>query len=143
MRERYGVYGPSCVIYLGFIKRVIFFMAACVLLFCVPLFVLNLVGVVCRQSATACNTQDVIYFWSTYNVIGGTPGSLPHHILWFVFSLCMCVFTVYLRYYSMHTYRTINSKNVTDSDFALCLRRLPEGTTQQDIKDLFEREIAI
>ena len=129
MRERYCTYGASCVIYLGFIKRNIFFMAVALLLFCVPTFVLNLLGNVCRDSATACTTQDIIYFWSTYNVLGQSPGSLPHHILWLVFAISMCAFTVYLRHYSMHAYRTINSKNTTDADFALCLRRLPKATT--------------
>lgn len=130
MRERYSPYGPTCVIYLGFIKRNILFMAVCLLLFCVPLFVVNLLGTVCRNSATGCTSQDVIYYWSTYNVIGQSPGSLPHHIVWLVFAISMCGFTLYLRYYSMHAFRTINSKNTTDAEFALCLRRLPKGTTE-------------
>lgn len=129
MKDRYGIYGPNCVIYLGFIKRITIFMTVCILAYAVPMLILNLSGVICRDSSTACNAQDVIYFWSTYNVLGATPGSLPHHILWFVFSLTIIVFLLYLRKYSLKTFRIVNGKNITDSDFALILRRLPEGTT--------------
>lgn len=130
MKERYGIYGPNCVIYLGFIKRIILFVLACVVAYSVPMLILNLLGYVCRDSTTACNSQDIIYFWSTYNVLGQTPGSLPHHIIWLVFSITMCLFALYLRKYSMQTYRTINNRNTTDSDFALLLHRLPPQTTE-------------
>lgn len=100
-------------------------MIACVVIFAVPMLILNLSGVICKESTTACNAQDIIYFWSTYNVLGATPGSLPHHILWFVFSIAICVFLFFLRRYSLRSYRVLNGKNTTDSDFALILRRLP------------------
>lgn len=130
MRTRYGKYGPNCVIYLGFIIRIALFMLFCTILYCVPMLVLNLVGVVCQSSSTACNGQDVIYYWSTYNVLGQNPGSLPHHIIWFVFSITMCIFNLYLRKYAFRTYRYVNCRNTTDADFAIILRRLPEDTTE-------------
>jgi hypothetical protein len=40
----------------------------------------------------------------------------------------MCVFALYLRKYTLQTYRTINNRNTTDSDFCLILRRLPLNT---------------
>lgn len=122
------MYGPNCVIYLGLIKRIIIFFALCSVAYCVPMLILNLLGVVCRESTNACTAQDIIYFWSTYNVLGESPGSLPHHIIWFVFSLSMCAFALYLRKYTLQTYRTINNRNTTDSDFCLILRRLPLNT---------------
>lgn len=130
MRDRYGFYGPNCVIYLGFIKRIIIFMLICVILYCVPMFVLNLVGIVCKESNKNCKSQDVIYYWSVYNVLGDNPGSLPHHIIWFIFVITMCVFTLFLRKYSMQLYKYINNRNETDSDFCLILRRLPKNTKE-------------
>lgn len=43
----------------------------------------------------------------------------------------------------METYRKINNRNTTDSDYALLLRRLPPETTPDDIKNLIERQIGI
>lgn len=119
------------MIYLGLISRVTVFMLACTLLFCLPLFVYNLVGRVCSSGDKACNSQDAIYFWSVYNVLGQDPGSLPHHIVWLVFSITVSVFCLYLRKYSMETYRIINNRNITDDDFAVMLRRLPKDTTEE------------
>lgn len=48
MRNRYGFYGPNNMIYLGFIKRIMLFMFFCSLLYCIPMFILDLVGVVCN-----------------------------------------------------------------------------------------------
>lgn len=104
-------------------------MLICVIIYCIPLLVLNLVGTVCKNSTKACTNQDVIYYWSTYNVIGENPGSLPHHIIWLVLSLTMCGFTLYLRKYSLQAYRIINNRNTTDTDFSIILRRLPSNTT--------------
>lgn len=131
VRERYSVYGPNNVIYLGFIQRIGYFMLVSTILICLPLFIVNLTGHVCRDEEEACHQQDVIYYWSTYNVLGERPGSLPHHILWFIFSLATCVFLLYLRRYSVRTYRHINNRNITDSDFTVILRRLPEDTTEE------------
>jgi hypothetical protein len=106
-------------------------MIICVLAFSIALLVMNLSGYTCRSSPNACNAQDVIYYWSTYNVLGQIPGSLPHHIIWFIFSITMIVFTLALRRYSMTTYKKLNNLNVTDSDFCLFLNRLPEDVTEQ------------
>lgn len=119
-------------------RRILIFMAICVILFSIPLIVLNLIGVVCRDNVNACNAQDIIYFWSTYNVLGMNPGSLPHHIIWFIFSVAMIIFTVLLRKYTMNTYKRLNNQNITDADFCLLLNHLPDGTTEQDVKDLME-----
>jgi hypothetical protein len=80
-------------------------MSICVIAFCLPLFILNLIGVICRNYQNACVSQDVIYYWSTYNVLGGNPGSLPHHILWLIFSIFLIPLSLYLRRYSMVTYK--------------------------------------
>lgn len=69
------------------------------------------------------------------------PGSLPHHILWFVFSISMCLFSLYLRRYSTQAYRHINNRNITDSDFTIILRRLPSNTNENDIIELIEKQI--
>lgn len=129
IENKYNVHGPNCPIVLGIIRRVLIFMGICVILFSVPLIVLNLVGVVCRDNEKACNAQDIIYFWSTYNVLGMNPGSLPHHIIWFIFSVAMIIFTVVLRKYAMTTYKRLNNQNMTDADFCLLLNHLPDGTT--------------
>lgn len=118
-------------------------MLACAFAYCIPMFVLNLTGHICRDSETACNGQDIIYFWSTYNVLGSMPGSLPHHILWFVFSISMCLFCLYLRKYSTQAYRHINYRNITDSDFTIILRRLPNNTSENDIIELIEKQIPL
>ena len=89
------------------------------------MIIINLSGSICRNSITACNSQDIIYFWSAYNVLGQNPGSLPNHILWFIFSIFMCLFNLYLRKYTLQNYRRINQRQITDADFTLLLRRLP------------------
>jgi hypothetical protein len=128
MEDRYGYYGPNCIIYLGFMEKIIYLMLLCTVVFCLPMFVLNLVGNVCAEKIENCSAASIIYYWSVYNVIGNNPGSLPHHILWLLFSVVMIAFTLYLRKYSMQLYKVINNRNETDSDFCLILRRLPDGT---------------
>lgn len=55
----------------------------------------------------------------------------------------MCLFNLYLRKYAFRTYRYVNCKNTTDADFAIILRRLPEETTEEDIRDFIEKQVAI
>lgn len=88
------------------------------------MFIINLSGYAC-QLRNYCISNDAIHSWSLYNVLGLNPGTLPHSILWFLFCLFMAAFTVYLRKYAMQTYRRINDRNVTDSDYCLLMRRLP------------------
>lgn len=104
-------------------------MLFCIIVYFVPLLVLNLLGIVCKTYEKACTNRDIIYQWSTYNVLGENPGSLPNHIIWLVLSLTICFFNLYLRKYSLQTFRIINNRNVTDSDFSIILKRLPKETT--------------
>lgn len=129
------MYGPSCAIYLGFIIRIAVFMLICTLCFALPMFIMNLAGIVCSQEG-GCTSSDVTYNWSLYNVLGLTPGSLPHTVLWFVFCIFMILFSIYLRKYVLQTYRKINDRNTTDSDYCLFLRRLPPSTKPEDIRGL-------
>ena len=85
--------------------------------------------------------RNIIYYQSVYNILGYPEQIVVQLILWCFISVFILVFNLYLRYYSLRMYEKINNKNITDADYSIILRRLPDDTTQQDIRDLFKNSI--
>lgn len=109
---------------MGFIKRIAIYLGICTVIFAVPLLILNATGDAC-QKENYCIKHNWVYRWSVYNVVG-VNSLLPEAWIWLGFTISIILFTIYLRYYTLGTYRRINNRNTTDSDYSLMLRRLPE-----------------
>ncbi len=100
---RYAMYGPNCVIYLGYLRRITIFLFVCCLIFGLPMIIMNINGQSCKEEFY-CVENNFIYRWSVYNVVGDKPGPLRHAYLWLGFCILSVLFTVYLRRYTMITY---------------------------------------
>lgn len=110
--KRYGIYGPNCVIYLGFIKRLAIFMVFCSCLLAGVLLALNATNDMCT-GYTACFSQLVTYTISLFNIIN-RPGTLQTEvIIWLIVSVILAFFFLHLRIYAINTYKKINNENVT------------------------------
>jgi hypothetical protein len=98
-------------------------MFICTIVFAIPLTVLNASGDACQKN-NYCLTNNWVYRWSVYNVIG-VNSLLPEAWIWLAFCIAIIIFTIYLRIYTLSTYRRIVNRNTTDSNYSLILRRLP------------------
>ena len=101
------------------------------------MFIINLKGTACRD-LKFCLANDIIHKWSLYNLLSVNTATLPHMALWLAFAIAMIGFNFYLRTYVLKTFRRINDNNITDSDYCILLRRLPDLVSREEIKQLVD-----
>jgi uncharacterized membrane protein len=102
-------------------------MLASFIIFGIPILSINLSGNICEKYHN-CESNNIFYKWSAYNVLGNNSNMLIYSILWLIFSFIMICFNIYLRKYVMETYNKINDINSTEANYAILIRKLPKNT---------------
>ena len=106
--KRYGVYGPNCVVYLGFLNRLAIFMVLCAAIVGSLLLLLNYTNNECTGSSV-CFSSFVTYSISLFNIVNQPETMKAEVIIWLIVSIALVIFCLFLRIYAVETYKKINN----------------------------------